>query len=82
MKANTAAISISPESHEPRTIDLRLSANDCLEIAALGTGAAYHQFWSKANLLMIMRFVAVDRLNFIKKQLGRPVTNSESRLTD
>jgi hypothetical protein len=73
---------IEPAYRESRTIDLRLGANDCLEIAALRAGAAYHQFWIKANLLMIMRFVAVDRLNFIKKQLGRPATNSESRLTD
>ena len=50
-------------------------ANDCLEITALRARTPYHELWGKSNLLMIMRHVALIRLNLLKKQLGRPLAN-------
>jgi hypothetical protein len=57
------------------------AANECLEIAAFGAGAAYDELWSKSNLLVLVSYLALIRLNFVKEQLGGPVTNREPRLT-
>ena len=57
-------------------------ANDCLEIAALGTGAAYDELWFKSHLLVLVGNFAVNRLNFLEEQLGRPVANSQPGLTN
>jgi hypothetical protein len=57
-------------------------AGDCLTIAALGAGAAYHKLWSKSNLLMLVTNFAVGCLDFFKEQLSRPIANGKPRLAD
>src|SRR5215217_4703006 len=54
----------------------RCSGSDFLQMTAFCAGAAYHQLRRKANLLMIVRFVVIDRRNFIKKQFSRTISNS------
>jgi hypothetical protein len=60
----------------------RSGANNCLEIAALGTRAAYNKLWFKSHLLVLVGDFAVSRLNLLEEQLGRPVANSQPGLTN
>jgi hypothetical protein len=59
-----------------------LRANSCREIAAHRAGAAYDELGYKSNLLVLVSRIAFIRLNFVKKQLRRPVTNCQPGLTD
>ncbi len=55
---------------------------DCLETAALGAGTPDDELWFESHLLVLMGNIAVDRLNFLEEQLGRPIANCQPGLTN
>jgi len=48
----------------------------------LGAGTPYDELWFESHLLVLVGNIAVDRLNFLEKQRGRPITNCHPGLTD